>query len=56
MYQFNETAIFMATPMKKHLVVPCTNEYFSSQFVDRKVAGLTPKYSLFAGVTNLVYM
>ena len=52
--QFNETAIFIATPLKKHLAVYCTSEYFFRQFLDRKAVSSMPKYYLLADDLNQV--
>ena len=53
-HQLTKTAIFIATPMKKHLAVLFTKECFFCQFVDIKVMGLVPKYYLLATDTSQV--
>ena len=42
------------TYRKTYLAVHFTSKYFFCQFVDRKVAGSMPKYSLLVGDTNQV--
>ena len=47
--QLTKAAIFIATPIKRHLGVHFTKVCFFCQFVDRKVVVLMPKYYLLAG-------
>ena len=47
--QLTKAAIFLATPIKRHLGIHFTKVCFFCQFVDRKVVGLMPKYYLLAG-------
>ena len=53
MHQFTETASFVTTSMKKYIkqfILPVGSFFF--EFLDRKVVGLMPKYSLLPGDTN----
>ena len=54
-HQLSETAIFIATAMKKHIwqfILPKGS--FFCQFVGKKVVGLMRQYSLLAGDANYV--
>ena len=52
--KFTKTAIFIATPMKKHIYQFILPKGVLCQFVDRKVVTLIPKYYLLAGDTSQV--
>ena len=54
--QLTKTAIFIATPMKKHIqqFISFYQRMFFCQFVDIKVMGLVPKYYLLAADTSQV--
>ena len=55
--QLTETAIFIATPMKKQIwqfISPVRGQFFC-QFADKQVAGSMPKYPMLPGYTNLSF-